>query len=295
MMFLEINRLVCEITNELYALEKVYDKKYYEKYNFRLELFNDIQNRMIRHVENMKHISEEHKYQYDARVLEVYNKENDITEQVRLQQVRNYISSRIEDSNILNEHLKVKYDNHMNDLLEKLHNVYNEINKINDNDNIITYAHAAAVQHSVHQALLQDNKRIKTYNKKQYEKKCILDELIRICKLEQTQILQVKQFQYQHDMYMMSTHDNYQQTANNNQKKFEEQLNQERELKFECEQELKLELECEQELKLELEREQELKLELEREQELKLKQNLEQNQNVMSIISDTNEWLNAVD
>ena len=282
-MFLEINRLVCEITNELYALEKVYDKKYNEKYNFRLELFNDIQNRMIRHVENMKHVSEEHKYQYDARVLEVYNKEHDKIEQVRLEKVRNYISSRIEDSNILNQHLKVKYDNHMNDLLEKLHNVYNEINKINDNDNIITYAHAAAVQHSVHQALQQDKKRINTYNQKQYEKKCVLDELICICKLEQTQILQVKQFKYQHDMYMMSTHDNYnynyQQTANNNQKKFEKQLIQERELERE------LKLECEQELKLEFERE----------QELKLKQNLEQNQNVMSIISDTNEWLNAVD
>lgn len=276
-MFLEINRLVCEITNELYALEKVYDKKYNEKYNFRLELFNDIQNRMIIHVENMKHISEEHKYQYDARVLEVYNKEHDKIEQVRLEQVRNYISSRIEHSNILNEHLKIKYNNHMNDLLEKLHNVYNEINKINDNDNIISYAHAAAVQHSVHQALQQDKKRINTYNQKQYEKKCILDELICICKSEQTQILQVKQFKYQHDMYMMSTHDNYnynynyQQTANNNQKKFEEQLKQESDLKSELKREIKLE------------------------QELKLKQNLEQNQNIMSIISDTNEWLNMID
>ena len=278
-MFLEINRLVCEITNELYALEKVYDKKYNEKYNFRLELFNDIQNRMIRHVENMKHISEEHKYQYDARVLEVYNKEHEKIEQVRLEQVRNYISSRIEHSNILNEHLKIKYNNHMNDLLEKLHNVYNEINKINDNDNIISYAHAAAVQHSVHQALQQDKKRINTYNQKQYEKKCILDELICICKSEQTQILQVKQFKYQHDMYMMSTHDNYnynynynyQQTANNNQKKFEEQLKQESDLKSELKREIKLE------------------------QELKLKQNLEQNQNIMSIISDTNEWLNMID
>ena len=278
-MFLEINRLVCEITNELYALEKVYDKKYNEKYNFRLELFNDIQNRMIRHVENMKHISEEHKYQYDARVLEVYNKEHEKIEQVRLEQVRNYISSRIEHSNILNEHLKIKYNNHMNDLLEKLHNVYNEINKINDNDNIISYAHAAAVQHSVHQALQQDKKRINTYNQKQYEKKCILDELICICKSEQTQILQVKQFKYQHDMYMTSTHDNYnynynynyQQTANNNQKKFEEQLKQESDLKSELKREIKLE------------------------QELKLKQNLEQNQNIMSIISDTNEWLNMID
>jgi hypothetical protein len=287
-MLLEINRLVCEITNELYALEKVYDKKYNEKYNFRLELFNDIKNRMNLHAENMKQISKEHKFQYDARELEVYNKEHDIAEQVRLQQVRNYISSRIEDCNILNEHLKAKYDNHMNDLLEKLHNVYNEINKINDNDNMIARAHTAAVQHSVHQALLQDNKRIKTYNKKQYEKKCILDELIRICKLEQTQILQVKQFQYQHDMYMMSndctaclyktdsrvsmtdctnTNTNYNY---NQQNKFEEQLKQERELERE--------LKREEELKL--------KLELEREQELKLKQNL---------ISDTNEWLNGVD
>jgi hypothetical protein len=287
-MLLEINRLVCEITNELYALEKVYDKKYNEKYIFRLELFNDIKNRMNLHTENMKQISKEHKFQYDARELEVYNKEHDIAEQVRLQQVRNYISSRIEDCNILNEHLKAKYDNHMNDLLEKLHNVYNEINKINDNDNMIARAHTAAVQHSVHQALLQDNKRIKTYNKKQYEKKCILDELIRICKLEQTQILQVKQFQYQHDMYMMSndctvssgnsrvangncTNTNTNTNYNyNQQNKFEEQLKQERELERE--------LKREQELKL--------KLELEREQELKLKQNL---------ISDTNEWLNGVD
>jgi len=269
---------------------------------------------MYLHTENMKQISKEHKFQYDARELEVYNKEHDIAEQVRLQQVRNYISSRIEDCNILNEHLKAKYDNHMNDLLEKLHNVYNEINKINDNDNMIARAHTAAVQHSVHQALLQDNKRIKTYNKKQYEKKCILDELVRICKLEQTQILQVKQFQYQHDMYMMSndctvsrgnctvangdyrvclyktdcttSNTGFRVTngdcTNTNTNTNYNYYNYNQQNKFE--EQLKQERELERELKRE--EELKLKLELEREQELKLKQNL---------ISDTNEWLNGVD
>ena len=203
--------LVCEITKELSELHSSKDSKDNEIYNCRVKLFNDIIERMRVHSENMKHLSREHELLYNARKLELSNKEREKTDKVRLGKVMNYISHRIDSSKILNKQLKAKYDKHMNDLTENFRSVYADINKLNDYDYIISRAHASAVQHTVRQAIQQDTMHREAYNKKQYEIKCILDELEYICKLEQSQILQIKEFEHQQAVFKQQAAYNQQQ------------------------------------------------------------------------------------
>ncbi len=271
-MFIEINHLVCEITTELCTLGKV--SKNSEIYNCRLKLLNSIKDIMQQHRKDMKRISHTHKQLYNARELEIQNKESE-KEDMRLQYVKNYISYRDGHNNILNKELKLMYDNNINIFTEKIDNVYTEINKLNDHYNNISCAHSAAVQHAVRQAVKQEEIRINTYNQKQYEKNFLVNELVYICNLEQAHIVQVNEFNhnhiqkahpytpyqqavYQHANYQ---HANYQHTTHSQKidKKLEQKL--EFEFEFEFEQELKLKFEQEQELKLKFEQEQEQKLE----------------------------------
>lgn len=206
MMFQEIIRLVYEITIELYALCKV--SKNNEISNCRLKLFKKIKEIMVQHKENMKGISSIHKQLDDAHELEVKNKESEKTEQLHVQHIINYISYR-NANNITDNDLKLMYNNNINNLIEKLRNAYTKINKLNNYYNNISRAHSTAVHHAVLQAVKQDKIRIQNYNQMQFEKKCIIDELTRICKLEQAHIMQVNNFNYQIDYQQTA----YQQTA----------------------------------------------------------------------------------
>ena len=311
-MSIEINHLVYEITTELYTLGKV--SKNSEIYNCRLKLLNSIKETIQQHRKDMYHISYTHKQLYNARKLELQNKESEKKEQIRLEYVKNYISYRDGHNNILNKDLKLMYDNNINIFTEKIDNVYMEINKLNDHYNNISCAHSAAVQHAVRQAVKQDEIRMHTYNKKQYEKKCIIDELMRICKMEQAHIIQVNEFNhnhiqkaypytpYQQAVYQHANYHNanyletvntnlayqqavYQHTINSNitySQKIDKEL--EHELEHELEKELELELEQEQKLKFEIEKEQKLKFEIEKEQKLNEQQ-----------FSITSELLNMID
>jgi hypothetical protein len=266
MMFLEINRLICEITIELSALGKVY--KVNEISNCRLKLLNSIKQTMQQHRKDMKRISQKHKQIYNAHELELKNKEDEEAEEVRLEHIRNYISYRNEHNNILNKDLKLMYDTNINNLTENIQHIYMEINKLNDHYNNISQAHSAAVQHAVRQAIKQDEMRIDTYNQKKYEQKFLVDELIRICNLEQSHIMQVTEFNhhhaytaYQQTAYQQANyhHTAYLQTVNNNltypyttfQQNMRNNTTKEK-LEKELEQKLELELELEQELKQKL-------------------------------------------
>jgi hypothetical protein len=282
-MFIEINHLVCEITTELCTLGKV--SKNSEIYNCRLKLLNSIKETIQQHRKDMKRISHRHEQLYNARELELQNKESEKEEDMRLQYVKNYISYRDGHNNILNKDLKLMYDNNINIFTKKIDNVYMEINKLNDHYNNISCAHSAAVQHAVRQAVKQEEIRINIYNQKQYERNFLVNELICICNLEQAHIVQVNEFNHNHIQkaypytpYQQAVyqHANYHKTVNTNlayqqavyqhtidsNKTYSQKIEQE--LEHELEQELKLE----QELELELELELEIELEIEKEQKL---------------------------
>jgi len=238
-MFQEIIRLVYEITIELYSLCKV--SKNNEISDCRLQLFEKIKEIMEQHKKNMKCISPLHEQVYNAHELELKNKESEQTELVRVEHIRNYISYR-NGYNIINKDLKLMYDNNINNLIEKLRDANIKINKLNNYYNNISRAHSTAVHHAVQQAVKQDKIRIQNYNQIQSEKKYIIDELTRICKLEQAHIMQVNEFNYQR-AYNNTT---YLQTASTNITHLQttnEELEQE--VEQEVEQELGQELEKE--------------------------------------------------
>ena len=194
------NRLFYEIIIELLAIEEVPINNELQKY--RRKLYYDIEQRMHQHAEDIKSLSH---LQYNTRKSEL-----DKAEQVRLDKVMNYISHRDKYCKILDKELKDNNDKHINFIIEKLRRMNMEINKLNDSHTKRSKPYTAAVYHAVQQAIKQDKIHLHAYNQKQHKKKFLVEEIERICKLEQEHIMQINEFKHQH---IMRTNAAYQQKA----------------------------------------------------------------------------------
>lgn len=194
------NRLFYEIIIELLAIEEVPINNELQKY--RRKLYYDIEQRMHQHAEDIKSLSH---LQYNTRESEL-----DKAEQVRLDKVMNYISHRDKYCKILDKQLKDNNDKHINFIIEKLRRMNMEINKLNDYHTKRSKPYTAAVYHAVQQAIKQDKIHLHACNQKQYKKKFLVEEIERICKLEQEHIMQYNEFKHQH---IMRTNAAYQHTV----------------------------------------------------------------------------------